>query len=80
MAGSYNHITDDDGNLLDNEAFLERIENLGDAYEMAEELYDMIKRLRSAAARALERAQVGDAMEAEMILEQVVRLDGEYIP
>lgn len=42
MAGSYNHIIDDEGNLLENEKFVGMIENLGDAYEMAEELYGMI--------------------------------------
>jgi hypothetical protein len=42
MAGSYNHIVDDDGNLLDNERFVGMIENLGDAYEMAEHMFGMI--------------------------------------
>lgn len=42
MAGSYNHITDNQGNLIPNEDFPDMIENLGDAYEMAEEMYGMI--------------------------------------
>jgi hypothetical protein len=42
MAGSYNHIVTDSGNLRDNESFVGMIENLGDAYEMAEELYGMV--------------------------------------
>lgn len=42
MAGSYNHIVDDDGNMLGPEEFSGMIENLGDAYEMAEEMYGMI--------------------------------------
>lgn len=37
------------------------------------------QRLLSAAARALERVEVGDAGEAEMILSQVVKLDGTYV-
>lgn len=42
MAGSYNHATTDSGNLRSNESFIDMIENLGDAYEMAEEMYGMI--------------------------------------
>jgi hypothetical protein len=42
MAGSYNHIVDRRGNLLDNERFVGMIETLGDAYEMAEQLYGMV--------------------------------------
>lgn len=38
-----------------------------------------IKRLRSAAARALERVQVEDCGEAEMILGQVVNLDASPV-
>lgn len=42
MAGSYNHIVNDEGQLLSNKEFVGMIENLGDAYEMAEEMYGMI--------------------------------------
>lgn len=42
MAGSYNHIITNHGNLVNNETFVDMIENLGDAYEMAEEMYGMI--------------------------------------
>jgi|tagenome__1003787_1003787.scaffolds.fasta_scaffold19542169_2 hypothetical protein len=42
MAGSYTHIIEDDGNFVDNDTFVDMIENLGDAYEMAEEMYGMI--------------------------------------
>lgn len=42
MAGSYNHIIDNSGDILDNEKFVDMIENLGDAYEACEELYGMI--------------------------------------
>jgi hypothetical protein len=34
MAGSYNHIVNNKGDLLNNERFVGMIENLGDAYEM----------------------------------------------
>lgn len=42
VAGSYNHIINKKGDLLDNEKFVGMIENLGDAYEMTEELFGMI--------------------------------------
>jgi len=42
MAGSYNHIVDKNGILLNNEDFVCMIENLGDAYECVTEMYDMI--------------------------------------
>lgn len=42
MAGSYNHITTSQGNFVSNETFANQIENLGDAYEMTEEMYGMI--------------------------------------
>lgn len=44
MAGSYNHAVnhEGDGQLLCNEQFAGMIENIGDAYEMAEEMYGMI--------------------------------------
>jgi hypothetical protein len=42
MAGSYNHVITDQGNFVSNETFVKMIENLGDAYEMAEEMYGMI--------------------------------------
>jgi hypothetical protein len=42
MAGSYNHVITDQGNLVSNETFVKMIENLGDAYEAVEEMYGMI--------------------------------------
>ena len=42
MAGSYSHVTTDDGNLRDNESFVKMVENLGDAFETVEEMYGMI--------------------------------------
>lgn len=47
MAGSYNHITTNQGNLVSNERFVDMIENLGDAYEMTEEMFGMIWLLAS---------------------------------
>ena len=40
MAGSYRHITEDDGSLSGPEDH--RLDNLGDAYEAIEEMYGMI--------------------------------------
>lgn len=45
MAGSYEHIVTEDGRLLNPKHFVGMIENLGDAYEMAEELYGMVQLL-----------------------------------
>lgn len=42
MAGSFNHIITDHGNLVSNERFTQMIENLGDVYEMTEEMFGMI--------------------------------------
>lgn len=51
MAGSWNHMTTRSGKLRNNETFAQMIENLGDAYEAAEECYGMIWWLASALAR-----------------------------
>lgn len=43
MAGSYEHAVNDDGSLRDpGDLFREGVENLGDAYEVVEELYGMV--------------------------------------
>jgi len=42
MAGSWNHMTTKSGKLRNNETYTQLIENLGDAYEAAEECYGMI--------------------------------------
>lgn len=57
MAGSYSHAVADDGQLLVNEQFVDMIENLGDAYEMAEEMYGMIWWLAGGDATQVERAR-----------------------
>lgn len=62
MAGSYNHIITKNGNLRSNESFAQMIENLGDAYEMAEEMYGMIWWLAS-------MAQEAPVMPAEELVE-----------
>lgn len=42
MAGSYLHVTDDQGRLLSPEAMSDMLENGGDVYETIEEMYGMI--------------------------------------
>lgn len=64
MAGSYSHCVADDGQLLRNEDCVQMIENLGDAYEAIEEMYELIWILangeRSVVATA--RAAYGDGL------------------
>jgi hypothetical protein len=59
MAGSWQHMTTRTGKLLNNENFTGMIENLGDAYEAAEECHGMIWWLAGEVARyrSLEAAQ-----------------------
>lgn len=56
MAGSYKHIIDKEGKLLSNEDFINYIENLGDAYEMAEECYEIIQILSNGKKDKIENA------------------------
>jgi hypothetical protein len=45
MAGSWRHMTTGSGRLRNNESFCDMIENLGDAYEAAEECFGMVQYL-----------------------------------
>lgn len=45
MAGSWEHMTTKSGKLRSNETFCDMVENLGDAYEAAEECYGMVQYL-----------------------------------
>lgn len=56
MAGSYNHVTDENGQLR-GESFTDMIENLGDAYEAIEEMYGMIWFLAGTDERAASRVE-----------------------
>jgi len=42
MAGSYNHVVANDGNLGSNEHVVDMLENGGDVFEAVEEMYGMI--------------------------------------
>lgn len=57
MAGSYNHIVDENGNLISNKEFSGMIENLGDAYEMAEECWCLIQILSEGNKSKIEEAK-----------------------
>lgn len=56
MAGSYKHITNEKGDLKTNKEFIDSIENLGDAYEMAEECWYLIQILSNGDKDKIEKA------------------------
>lgn len=49
MAGSYNHVVNDDGNLGSHEFVVDMLENGGDVFEGVEEMFGMIWYLASKA-------------------------------
>jgi hypothetical protein len=55
MAGSWDHMITGNGKLLNNEHFTQLIENLGDAYEAAEECYGMVWYLAGQLAEIADR-------------------------
>ncbi|QED11644.1 hypothetical protein PP914_gp155 [Arthrobacter phage Qui] len=64
MAGSYNHaVSKRAGKLLNNQNFTGMIENLGDAYEMAEEMYGMIHYLAAKVERLTDDQMQKDIVE-----------------
>ena len=56
MAGSYKHIIDKKGDLITNEKFANSLENLGDAYEMAEECWYLIQILANGDKDKIDKA------------------------
>jgi hypothetical protein len=84
MAGSWNHMTTGSGKLRNTETFAGMIENLGDAYEAAEECYGMAWYLAGALAAArmpgaeyVPRARVLEVIrEAEEHYEDGLKLGG----
>lgn len=57
MAGSYKHVTTENGELISNGKFAEMIENIGDAYEVVEEMYHMIQFLARGDKDKIEKAR-----------------------
>ena len=76
MAGSWQHMTTKGGRLRNNKSFCDMIENLGDAYEAAEECYGMILWLANewSVLTGASRAQV--IREAEAHCKDGLRLGG----
>lgn len=64
MAGSYNHVTDDDSSLAPNAYIRERLDTMGDAIETIEELYGMIWYLASVGKY---HAKLGSASPVEIV-------------
>lgn len=76
MAGSWRHMTTGSGKLRNNETFTGMIENLGDAYEAAEECYGMTWFLAAWVARLLNPDQ--EAMSRPYILDIVHQAEAGY--
>ncbi len=75
MAGSWQHMTTKSGKLRNNETFCDMIENLGDAYEAAEECYGMIWWL----ARKLEICETDrENPPRELILDMIREAESNY--
>ena len=77
MAGSWRHMTTRTGKLRRNDSFVQMIENLGDAYEAAEECYGMIWWL---AANVLTGTAEGDArpLSRDRILAVIAEAEAHY--
>ena len=60
MAGSYNHVVKEDGNLESNKVVVDMLETGGDVFEAVEEMYGMIWWL----ARTLRACQMANRLEA----------------
>jgi hypothetical protein len=74
MAGSWQHMTTKSGKLRNSESFCGMIENLGDAYEAAEECYGMTWFLANTLA-------TGDSTEAPSrarVLEIILQAEANY--
>lgn len=76
MAGSWQHMTTRQGKLLNNERFCGMIENLGDAYEAAEECFGMIWWLASELAELTGASRRDIIAEAEGHYRDGLRLGG----
>lgn len=69
MAGSWDHMTVRGGKLRNNETFCNQIENLGDAYEAAEECYGMIQWL----ADRIARVYAGEQSQRQYWVDEAVK-------
>ena len=78
MAGSWRHMTMDDGRFRDNESFCDMIENLGDAYEAAEECYGMIWYLAAMMATDLNWTTLTEFPSREQVLAVIAEAEERY--
>lgn len=74
MAGSWGHMTTKTGKFRNNESFIQMIENLGDAYEAAEECFGMVWWL----ARGLAECRGPGTPDRNDILEVVRQAEANY--
>lgn len=86
MAGSYNHITTEQGDLGSFEMFSDMIDHLGDAYETVEEMYGMIWFMAHMAPEAgalspedlVEQARQGHALGLELAKQNKNKAKRDY--
>jgi hypothetical protein len=64
MAGSYNHVVANDGNLGSNEWVVDMLENGGDVYEAVEEMFGMIWYLAGHVVPAAPVSEIKNMVEA----------------
>ena len=76
MAGSWRHMTGRTGRFLNNENFCGMIENLGDAYEAAEECYGMVQYLADVLAELTGVSRQDIIAEAEGHYKDGLRIGG----
>lgn len=76
MAGSWRHMTTKSGKLRSNESFTAMIENLGDAYEAAEECYGMVWYLAAQLAYILDEGASGQQLDR--VREVAYLLDADF--
>lgn len=79
MAGSWAHMTTKSGKLRSNESFTDMIENLGDAYEAAEECYGMVWFLAEAIAYRDDMLHLGSRRPPrDKILDAIRQAEANY--
>lgn len=80
MAGSWQHMTTRSGELRNNESFCNMIENLGDAYEAAEECYGMVQWLANEFSVLTGASKTQIIREAEGHYQDGLRIGGMQKP
>jgi hypothetical protein len=76
MAGSWQHMTTKSGKFRDNESFCGMIENLGDAYEAAQECYGMVQYMAEAIARETNASRADVIRDAQEHYQDGLALGG----